>query len=257
MYGRPSLDTAPVDWDWSNCQVSKEEMAAAWVKAADTNNLWAKLEPLPSFDYDTIMLLRELIYRHDVFFVTNRFETPGASPMKQTKHWFYVNAQIHSPNVLIAKDKGPMASVLQLDAFIDDRPKNCLDVLGARPSARVYLADSSHNKTFVSDWNEARQQPFIPRVADLKEFLKIILEAKMGHWNNRVVKRVWKEGTFEETTYSVHEAFYGLDGGDTPHITMEPEAPSGETIAELREELERMLRALNAPVLDYETRKEI
>jgi len=90
MYGRPSLDTAPVDWDWSNCQVSKEEMAAAWVKAADTNNLWAKLEPLPSFDYDTIMLLRELIYRHDVFFVTNRFETPGASPMKQTKHWFYV-----------------------------------------------------------------------------------------------------------------------------------------------------------------------
>jgi hypothetical protein len=209
MYGRPSLDTAPVDWDWSNCQVSKEEMAAAWVKAADTNNLWAKLEPLPSFDYDTIMLLRELIYRHDVFFVTNRFETPGASPMKQTKHWFYVNAQIHSPNVLIAKDKGPMAAVLQLDAFIDDKPQNCLDVLGARPTARVYLADSSHNKTFVSDWNEARQQPFIPRVADLKEFLKIILETKMGHWNNRVVKRVWKEGTFEETTYSVHEAFYG------------------------------------------------
>ena len=81
MYGRPPLDTAPIDWDWSNCHVTKEEMAAAWVKAADTNNLWAKLEPLPSFDYDTIMLLRELIYRHNVFFVTNRFETPGASPM--------------------------------------------------------------------------------------------------------------------------------------------------------------------------------
>ena len=169
MYGRPPLDTSPIDWDWSNCQVTKEETAAAWKKSEGITNFWFKIEPLPSFDYETIMLLRELIYRHDVFFVTNRYETPGPSPMKQTKHWFYVNAQIHSPNVLISKDKGPMAAVLQLDAFIDDRPKNCLDVLAARSDARVYLCDSSHNKHF--------NDPRIPRVKDLKEFLKIILEA--------------------------------------------------------------------------------
>ena len=177
LYGRPPIGTAPIDWEGSNLMLSAEETKQSWLEVAKIPNFWAKLKPLPSFDYETIMLLRELIYRHDVFFVTNRFETPGSSPMKQTKYWFYVNAQIHSPNVLIAKDKGPMAAVLQLDAFIDDRPKNCLDVLGARPSARVFLADSSHNKTFVSDWNEAKQQPFIPRVKDLKEFLKIILEA--------------------------------------------------------------------------------
>ena len=177
MYGRPSLDTAPVDWDWSNCQVSKEELAAAWVKAADTNNLWAKLERLPSFDAETADLLMETHIRHDVWFITNRFDTPGISPLKQTKYWLNRETLMKTPNVLIAKEKGPVATLLQLDAFIDDRPKNCLDVLGALPSARVYLADSSHNKTFVSDWNEARQQPFIPRVADLKEFLKIILEA--------------------------------------------------------------------------------
>jgi hypothetical protein len=89
--------------------------------------------------------------------------------MKQTKYWLYTNFLIHSPNVLIAKDKGPAASVLQLDAFLDDRPKNCTDVLVARPTARVYLCDSSHNKSF--------NDPRIPRVKDLKEFLKIILEA--------------------------------------------------------------------------------
>lgn len=170
MYGRPSLDTTPVDWNWSNCQVTNSEMKEAWVKAAGTNNLWAKLERLPSFDADTVHLLYVASQRHDVFFVTNRFDTPGASAMKQTKYWFFHNAYIQAPNVLLAKDKGPMATVLQLDAFIDDKPQNCLDVLAARPTAQVYLADSSHNKTF--DGGER-----IPRVADLKEFLKIMLEA--------------------------------------------------------------------------------
>ena len=169
MYGRTPLGTQPIDWDWSNCNVTPEEMSAAWKAAANVKNLWSSLEPLPSFDAETQQLLRDVIQLHDVFFVTNRFPTPGASPMKQTKYWFYVNAFIQSPNVLIAKDKGPMASVLELDAFIDDRPKNCTDVLAARPTAKVYLCDSSHNQQF--------SDPRTPRVQDLNEFLKLILEA--------------------------------------------------------------------------------
>ena len=170
MYGRPSLDTAPVDWDWSNCQVSKEELAAAWVKAADTNNLWAKLERLPSFDAETADLLMETHIRHDVWFITNRFDTPGLSPLKQTKYWLMKHTNIKEPNVIIAKDKGPVATLFQLDYFFDDRPKNCQDILAAMPYCNVFLCDASHNQAFSS--------PFIPRLANLKEFLKIVLEVK-------------------------------------------------------------------------------
>jgi 5'(3')-deoxyribonucleotidase len=170
MYGRPPLHTAPIDWDWSNCEVSKEEMSAAWVKAATVRNLWLNLEPLPSLDNHTRELLEMAEVRHDLFFVTNRFDTPGLSPTKQTKRWITIQTGIQQPNVLLAKDKGPMASVLQLDAFVDDRPKNCLDVKLARPTARVFLCESSHNKTF--------NNILTPRVADLKQFLKIILEER-------------------------------------------------------------------------------
>ena len=81
----------------------------------------------------------------------------------------------------------------------------------------------------------------------------------MGHWNHRVVRWVYKDGAGgEEIGYCVHEAFYGLDGdGDKPSITVEPDYPWGETVEELREDLQRMLRSLDAPVLDYETREEI
>ena len=169
MFGRPPLGTMPIDWEGSNLQVSKDEYKQFWTKAATLRNLWAGLDPLPSFDFETVELLQKANSRHDVFFVPNRFNTPGLSPTKQTKAWLFNHARIGMPNVFIAKDKGPMASVLELDVFIDDRPKNCTDVLAARPNARVYLCDSSHNKTFDA--------PRIPRVKDLKEFLKLILEA--------------------------------------------------------------------------------
>lgn len=172
MYGRPPLDTEPVDWDWSNCEVTKEEMAAAWKQAAVTPNLWATLDPLPSFDAETRGLLLDAHYAHDVWFITDRFQTPGlSSPLKQTKYWFGKHTLIQTPNVLIAKGKGPATSVLQLDAFIDDRPKNCEDVKSARPETKVFLCDSSHNKTY----NDMHAGARIPRVKDLKEFLKLVL----------------------------------------------------------------------------------
>ena len=167
MFGRPPIGTMPIDWAGSNLQVSKEEYDQFWAKSATMENFWLNIDPLPSFDEETITLLLSVVMRHDVYFVTNRYETPGMSAMKQTKAWFYHHASMASPNVVLAKEKGPMATVLQLDAFIDDRPKNCLDVLAARPNAHVFLADSSHNQSFKDER--------IPRVKDLKTFLKIIL----------------------------------------------------------------------------------
>ena len=168
MFGRPPIGTMPIDWAGSNLQVSKEEYDQFWAKSATMENFWLNIDPLPSFDDETVSLLLSVVLEHDVYFVTNRYETPGMSAMKQTKAWLYYHASMDSPNVVLAKEKGPMATVLQLDAFIDDRPKNCLDVLAARPNAHVFLADSSHNQPFKDER--------IPRVKDLKTFLKIMLE---------------------------------------------------------------------------------
>lgn len=70
----------------------------------------------------------------------------------------------------------------------------------------------------------------------------------MGHWNHRVLKH--NAGT-EDEYLAIHEAFYGVDGEDDVVWTRDPITVTGETIEELRETLERMLRALETPVLDY------
>jgi len=63
-------------------------------------------------------------------------------------------------------------------------------------------------------------------------------------WNHRVVKT--------GRHYGIHEAFYH-EGDKFPHsITEDAMQPCGETVQELREDLERMLNALDEPVLKDE-----
>lgn len=63
-------------------------------------------------------------------------------------------------------------------------------------------------------------------------------------WNYRVVKHA-------DGTHAIHECYYGQRGDDIPHsITERPVWPVGDDLVTLRADLERMLRALAAPVLD-------
>ena len=72
----------------------------------------------------------------------------------------------------------------------------------------------------------------------------------MKKWNYRVMRHTDAVG---RTHYAIHEAYYN-DVGEVTAWTDEPSAPFGETIEELREELERMLRALDYPVIEVPSR---
>ena len=174
VFGRPPIGTAPIDWEGSNLQLNAEETKQSWAEVAKRYNFWERLRPLKVFDNETAYYLQRVTEDHDVWFITNRFDTPGLSPLKQTKNWFRMHAGIGTPNVLIAKEKGPVAQVLQLDYFIDDRPKNCVDVKQARPECLVYLADSSHNQPYSVEWCLANG--IEGRAPSLKAFLKILFK---------------------------------------------------------------------------------
>jgi hypothetical protein len=60
----------------------------------------------------------------------------------------------------------------------------------------------------------------------------------------------------EEVEYGVYEAYYEL-GDEAGAVSINPTDVVGESVADLRVTLQRMLRALDAPVLDYKTREEI
>jgi hypothetical protein len=66
------------------------------------------------------------------------------------------------------------------------------------------------------------------------------------HWNHRVFRKKHPSGD----VLGIHECFYDEDG-KVNGWTLDAIAPQGDNLDELRVELERMLKCLDEPILDY------
>ena len=76
--------------------------------------------------------------RWDVLFVTTRPPAAGETTQVQSQHWLEAHG-FPRPSVYVVKgSRGKIAEALQLDAVIDDRPENCLDVV-VESTARAIL----------------------------------------------------------------------------------------------------------------------
>lgn len=75
----------------------------------------------------------------------------------------------------------------------------------------------------------------------------------MSTWNYRVLKKTdQKTG---ETIYAIHEVYYD-DAGKPETCTENPVAPAGESLAELKRDMDHYLLALHKTVLEYSKLKE-
>lgn len=82
----------------------------------------------------------------------------------------------------------------------------------------------------------------------------------MATWNHRVMrhKHTFAESDETEVSLAIHEVYYkdkSVDdckvSADDVGYTESPVAVVGESIEELRDTLQRMLKALDKPVLEY------
>jgi len=74
----------------------------------------------------------------------------------------------------------------------------------------------------------------------------------MGHWNHRVVKKTVNIAGEDKVIYGVHEAYY-TDEGNLENITEDPVSVySEEGLEGLAEVMKWFVKALEAPVLNYE-----
>lgn len=164
IHGKPPLGTLPVDWEWSNYNLSREEQNVVWAEVAATHAFW---QTLPVEDGVTPMKVWELDRQHNLSFITARVQCNGDTVRNQSCIWLQSKFGLAFPQVQVAYDKGALAAALKLDYFIDDRPKNVLEIKNAVPTCATYIKDSSHNQPFVD--------PRIPRVKNFDAFADMIL----------------------------------------------------------------------------------
>lgn len=111
-----------------------------WQTVEATPNFWTTLKPI---EPGVVKRLFELSEEHgwEVFFITQRPATAGATVQRQTQQWL-VEQGFMTPSVIpLSGGRGRAASALRLDFLIDDSPQNCVDVLSDSSTRAILLID--------------------------------------------------------------------------------------------------------------------
>ena len=149
-------------------QMSAGQERRLWHHVKKIDGFWESLEEIePGATARLSKLATER--RWEVIFLTKRPETAGATAQVQTQRWLDGRGFTLPSVFVVHGSRGLVADALHLDFVVDDRPENCLDVVG----------DSRARAILV--WREdERQLPITARrlgvgiVKSVDECLKIL-----------------------------------------------------------------------------------
>lgn len=117
--------------------LSARQLDALWGAVLRIKDFWTTLDEMePGVVARISALAAER--RWDVLFITTRPPAAGATTQVQSQTWLAEHG-FERPSVYVVKgSRGRIADALTLDAVVDDRPENCLDV-AVESSARAIL----------------------------------------------------------------------------------------------------------------------
>jgi hypothetical protein len=108
-----------------------------WEHVKDIENFWTTLPELePGIIARIARTARER--RWEVIFLTTRPSTKGDLVQLQSQQWLDAHGFQFPSVFVVQRSRGRIADAMHLDAFVDDRPENCLDI-AVESKAKVIL----------------------------------------------------------------------------------------------------------------------
>lgn len=108
--------------------LTDRERRALWAHVGKIENFWSGLQEI---EPGTVARFAQVASanRWEVLFLTQRPSGAGETPQVQSQRWLAAQG-FALPSVYVMNgSRGKVADALHLDAVIDDRPDNCLDVV--------------------------------------------------------------------------------------------------------------------------------
>jgi hypothetical protein len=123
----PERDPATPKSPTSDVALTSAQSDAVWRAVAATENFW---ETLKEIEPGTIARLAALAEarRWEVLFITSRPKSAGRTVQRQSQRWLQQMGFPMPSLYVVHRSRGRIAAALEIDAVIDDRPDNCLDV---------------------------------------------------------------------------------------------------------------------------------
>jgi len=145
---QPTEAPEPASADETSLPVDRPTLRDLDLSASDLDRLWRHVlkqkdfwTTLPETDDGVIARIQQLAdeRRWEVLFITTRPLAAGATTQVQSQEWLAAKGFRH-PSVFVVKgSRGRVATALDLDAVVDDRPENCLDVATESPAKAILV----------------------------------------------------------------------------------------------------------------------
>lgn len=141
--GKKPASTAKADDELTRADAMQElhltarQQMQLWDHVKKIENFWSTL---PELEPGIISRIAKAATerRWEVIFLTTRPSTAGELVQMQSQRWLEAHG-FHFPSVyVVQRSRGKIADALALDAFVDDRPENCLDI-AVESKAKVIL----------------------------------------------------------------------------------------------------------------------
>jgi len=157
-----------------------------WRAIEDTPEFWTTLKPLEEGAIARLYTLTvELNW--EVFFITQRPATAGATVQLQTQRWL-IEHGFPTPSVIpLSGARGKCAAALMLDYLIDDMPQNCVDVLSESSTRSILLVDADDP---IGDASARRLG--IGTARSVHEVLDLLVEATNARANPSLFEKLRK-----------------------------------------------------------------
>ena len=118
-------------------QLTARQQMQLWDHVKKIENFWTKL---PELEPGIIARIAKAASERqwEIIFLTTRPSTAGELTQLQSQRWLDAHGFRYPSVMVVQRSRGKIADALQLDAFVDDRPENCLDI-AVESKAKVIL----------------------------------------------------------------------------------------------------------------------
>ena len=117
--------------------LTPRQQSQLWDHVKQIENFWTTL---PELEPGIISRIAKAAAdrRWEVIFLTTRPSTKGDLVQMQSQQWLDAHGFRYPSVYVVQRSRGRIADALGLDAFVDDRPENCLDI-AVESKAKVIL----------------------------------------------------------------------------------------------------------------------
>jgi uncharacterized HAD superfamily protein len=130
-------DAAATNLAMEELHLTSRQQSQLWDHVKKMENFWTTL---PELEPGIISRIAKTAHdrRWEVIFLTTRPSTAGDLVQMQSQQWLSAHGFQYPSVFVVQRSRGKIADALHLDAFVDDRPENCLDI-AVESKAKVIL----------------------------------------------------------------------------------------------------------------------